>query len=297
MAILWWVLKLLGILLGILVGILVVILVLPVGGRIEWAGGKLYTYIKVGPIKIRFPRESQQEKKEATSQSKSDDLVPQETLIAPQPPETGEKPIQVLELPQESGAARPEKLPEPPTVQPETETKSPPETISEAEDETAKKPPESGAGKQPEKKKKRSKSSAESSSSTEPKKKPAEETLASITLWEKIRAALGLAGPLLGRLFNGIHLTDIQLRFWVHQGDAAKTAITYGRISGLVYGTLALLRELCGKAEVTQLELEPDFTGEYKGQEYFSCNVTTQLYIIAAIGIWALVQFKRRKII
>ena len=44
--------------------------------------------------------------------------------------------------------------------------------------------------------------------------------------------------------------------------------------------------------EAKRIRLEPDFTGEQGEIEYFSCKITTHLFIIVVIVLWVLFRLK-----
>lgn len=107
-----------------------------------------------------------------------------------------------------------------------------------------------------------------------------------------IRALASTAGGLIRRVLRGIRVHEVTLRLPVHGQDAADTALRYGRINALLHTTLAAVSNLM-RVECKQLALAADFTDEYKGQEYFSCKITTRLIIMVTAGIWALYRLWR----
>lgn len=107
-----------------------------------------------------------------------------------------------------------------------------------------------------------------------------------------IRALASTAGGLIRRVLRGIRVYDITLRLPVHGQDAADTALRYGRLNALLHTTLAAVSNLM-RVECKQLALAADFTDEYKGQETFSCKITTRLIIMVTAGIWALYRLWR----
>lgn len=104
---------------------------------------------------------------------------------------------------------------------------------------------------------------------------------------ETIRALAEAATGLIRRVLRGIRLHDICLRWPIHGPDAAETALRYGRANALLHTTFAALSNLM-RVEVKEAALTPDFTDDAKGTEYFSCKITTRLFIMVTAGIWAL---------
>lgn len=107
-----------------------------------------------------------------------------------------------------------------------------------------------------------------------------------------IRALAQAATGMLRRVLRGIRVHAICLRWPVHGPDAAETALQYGRANALLHSTLAAVSNLM-RLEIREITLTPDFTGEAKGSEYFSCKITTRLFIMVTAGIWALYKIWR----
>lgn len=105
----------------------------------------------------------------------------------------------------------------------------------------------------------------------------------------------GLAGGLLRRMLAGVRVSGIRLRLPVHGPDAAATALQYGRLNAALHTANAALSNLM-RLEWEELSLTPDFTGEAKGSEYFSCKITTRLFIMVTAGVWAVYQLWRADI-
>lgn len=105
----------------------------------------------------------------------------------------------------------------------------------------------------------------------------------------------GLAGGLLRRMLAGVRVSGIRLRLPVHGPDAAATALQYGRLNAALHTANAALSNLM-RLEWEELALTPDFTGEAKGSEYFSCKITTRLFIMVTAGVWAVYQLWRADI-
>ena len=104
----------------------------------------------------------------------------------------------------------------------------------------------------------------------------------------------GLAGGLLRRMLAGVRVSRIRLRLPVHGPDAAATALQYGRLNAALHANAALSNLM--RLEWEELALVPDFTGEARGSEYFSCKITTRLFIMVTAGVWAVYQLWRADI-
>lgn len=258
LALVFLILKILGVILLILLGMILLILVIPVGIRGEIARRHPALYAKVGPVEVKvypFPPEKEKqgkkEKKNKPSQNETNEDTPPGTggkngKNSPKPPEKQEKP-----------QALPASLALPKTSR-----------------ESIKKPPEPG-----------------DKTKTEPETTAAPEKGVKDLPWDLIRRLLGMAGPIIQKVLRAVRIYDLELVLPVHGRDAADTAITYGRVSALVYGTLTLVQNLC-RFQAKRIRLEPDFTGEQGEIEYFSCKITTHLFIIVVIILWVLFRLK-----
>ncbi len=151
---------------------------------------------------------------------------------------------------------------------------------------TAKKKP------RPKQKKPAPAASAEAASGVQEQAAPAKKPAAGLPFRPQItlatiRALAEAAPGLMRRELGGIRVHEICLRWPVHGPDAAETALQYGRANALLHSALAAVSNLM-RVEIREIALAPDFTGEAKGSEYFSCKITTRLFIMVTAGIWAL---------
>lgn len=268
-------LKVLGWILLILLVLLVLVLAIPVGIRGEIAQRKPALYAKAGPLEIKvYPFPKKKEKKEKK--------LPKE--------KHGEKPQNEYSSP-DTGVKKEEKPENPPDFKEKEEDLPPSLDLPKTDRNFLKKTPETGEN-------------TAAASRTEEKKTEKEiqgkigkgigqgmETGIQDIPWGMIRRLLGMAGPVVQKLLAALRIYDLELVLPIHGRDAADTAITYGRVSALIYGTLTLVQNLC-RLEAKKIWLEPDFTGEQGEIEYFSCKITTHLFIIVMIILWVLFRLK-----
>lgn len=264
-------LKIIGIILLVLLGLVILILAIPVGVRGEIARRHPALYAKVGPVELKvypFPQKKEKARKKKKTESTSQEAKTEKT------PETGGKITEKPPIPPKKEEKReelPASLQLPPTKR--EEIKRPPETGDKAATKS-----QASAG--------QAKASPE-----KPALRPEKELGVGELPWPLIRRLLGMAGPIIRKVLGALRIYDLELVLPVHCREAADTAITYGRVSALIYGTLALLQNLC-HLEAKRIRLEPDFTGEQGEIEYFSCKITTHLFIIVVIILWVLFRLK-----
>lgn len=261
------ILKIIGIVLLILLGLVILILAIPVGVRGEIARRHPALYAKVGPVELKvypFPQ-----KKERPGKKMEKAEPPSQGTNKGEPPKTGEKKEEKTSFDPQNKEKRGEL---PPSLQ-----------LPSVKREEIKKPPETGE------KPKDEFPTLFKEKPAEPK--PEKELGVGELPWDLIRRLLGMAGPILRKVLGALRIYDLELVLPIHCREAADTAITYGRVSALIYGTLALLQNLC-HLEAKRIRLEPDFTGEQGEIEYFSCKITTHLFIIVVIALWVLFRLK-----
>lgn len=267
-------LKVLGWILLILLALLVLVLTIPVGIRGEIAQRKPFLYAKAGPLEIKvYPFPEKKEKKEKKHPKEKREEKPRNEYL---PPDTGVK--------------KEEKPENPPDFKEKEEALPPSLDLPKTDRNFLKKTPETGD-------KKTAVPGAEKKIEKEIQAKiqkgieqGMEKGVQDIP-WAMIRRLLGMAGPIVRKLLAALRIYDLELVLPVHGRDAADTAITYGRVSALIYGTLTLVQNLC-RLEAKKIWLEPDFTGEQGEIEYFSCKITTHLFIIVMIILWVLFRLK-----
>lgn len=125
-------------------------------------------------------------------------------------------------------------------------------------------------------------------------KKPKAEKKAPAFSAKEILELLGLLLPRLSRtaarLVRRTTLARVTLDLTVGRGDAAQTAIEFGKMNGRVYAALAFFQNFV-KVRVKRIEVLPDFTAE-RDQYRFSVTVRTlPITLLAAAletGFWVL---------
>lgn len=98
-----------------------------------------------------------------------------------------------------------------------------------------------------------------------------------------IAMVLDLAGSATGALrmlLRNLRVSGLNLRVTVAEGDAAETAIQYGRMSAYIYGAYATLQSMV-KMKRTRIDIQPDFCAEEGG---FTLRFRVSLMPIAVIG-------------
>lgn len=265
------ILKVLGIILLVILGLILTALLIPVGAQIIFEGGKLIIKAKAGPISLTvFPWTFGKKKKPGKPQKQAKSKPPKPPKKTQQAKAQPEKPA--------APAPAPEKPPEQPKESPKAEPKPEPKQPTP---KYVEKPKPTKKARQP---KKSAGSGAGGSGG-----------LGGLP-WEKITSALELLPEVLKKLFGSIRIYDIRLTVPIHMNDAAATAIWYGRVNGLIGGTVAAASHIF-QVELKELNVLCDFTGEAAGKEHFSCKITTHLMQLVILGITTLIQLKKRKII
>lgn len=134
-------------------------------------------------------------------------------------------------------------------------------------------------------KKKKEKKKPKPADEKKPTKKKKRKPL--ITL-QFVLEMLESAGWMMKRFFKGLWFKELRLCWVVHSGDAAATAIDYGKTSAALYAAEASMQNLFN-LRVEEFRVLPNFAGEQEAEKHFSCKITARLYIIVVIGIYALV--------
>ena len=268
-------LKVLGCILLILLALLVLILTIPVGIRGEIAQRKPALYAKAGPLEIKvypFPQKKKKKEKKPP-ETKREEKTRNEHLS----PDTG---VKKEEKPENAPDFRGKEGDLPPSLD-----------LPKTDRSFLEKPPETGEGVAAAFRTAEKKIEKEIQGRIQKGIEQGMEKGIQDIPWAMIRRLLGMAGPIVRKLLAALRIYDLELVLPVHGRDAADTAITYGRVSALIYGTLTLVQNLC-RLEARKIWLEPDFTGEQGEIEYFSCKITTHLFIIVMIILWVLFRLK-----
>ena len=104
------------------------------------------------------------------------------------------------------------------------------------------------------------------------------------------------AGALMRAVLRAVHVRDVKAVWPVHCGDAAETAIRFGRTQAYVGSALGVLQNFVD-LQLRQVDIIPDFTGEHKYRRYFYCKIQATPFIIVTTGVWALVKLKAMRAI
>lgn len=227
-------LKIVGILLLVFLLLLIIALSLPTGVRLEYQNGSLVAAAQYGPLRIRlYPRPVKKETEKARRQK---------------PPRAQKSSDESARETKPVPAPEPKKLPPKPTP--------------------AQKP---AAAK---------KKSAEASKEDQEGEPPVRNRRVQALLDHFREDPLGMIEAILGhvaftggRVLRGIHVHHLRV-FWTVTAadDAAATAIRYGQQITVLNNLLSRAREYMD-IRSDSLRLEPDFTGERKGERAIACTV------------------------
>ncbi|MEG0877553.1 MAG: DUF2953 domain-containing protein [Oscillospiraceae bacterium] len=114
--------------------------------------------------------------------------------------------------------------------------------------------------------------------------------------FEKLAGLVSTAGMAMKIIFKGIYFTKATIIYPVHCEDAADTAINYGKTHAYLGAAIATLRNYL-HISFKELNIIPDFTGEYKYRRYFYCNIWGTPFIIVVAGIYAFKRILKEKLI
>ena len=113
------------------------------------------------------------------------------------------------------------------------------------------------------------------------KKKPAKRKMPLSDLLQIIWELLGASGRGLRLLGRWLKVYRLRLKLVVARGDAAETALAYGRVNAAVYGAYASLGNVL-KLCRPDFTITPDFTGT---QDQLELDIRLRLLPIQAVGI------------
>lgn len=133
-----------------------------------------------------------------------------------------------------------------------------------------------------------------------PKAKPEKEKQTPSKKFEltfsKIVSLAGMAGRVLRRFLAALHVRGVKLVLPVSSGDAASTALFYGRFCAFFYGGLATLQNVIDiKAE--DINIIPDFGGDNKYRRSFYCKIEATPFIMLGVALYAFKQLKQERIL
>ena len=106
-----------------------------------------------------------------------------------------------------------------------------------------------------------------------------------------LKALADMAGHALKTLFQHIRVKLLSLHVAVAEEDAAKTALTFGEVCGVVYPTFSVLTETmkCSKFEVA---VEPDFQAK-KTKIQGKADLKIRVAILLMTAIQALIRYMK----
>lgn len=120
-----------------------------------------------------------------------------------------------------------------------------------------------------------------------PQKKERRTLGQNIAFVQRLVASLTPAAKLVCR---HLHVRDVALVLPVHGEDAGETALDFGRMQGLVFGTYATLQNVF-PITCRQLVLIPDFMDEHRDKLTFSCKIVAFPVIMLLAAGMALKQY------
>ena len=267
--ILLFLLKAILILLGVLVGLIVLFLIVPVS--VDAVYEKQEYTVKVGlfgiPIQV-YPVPGWLKR-----------FLGEETEDEPEPPVTGtdaESQSASMQTAQQQQPPKPQEVQKQSQQQPSNEPLSQPTPKKEQPSEKAETPPK-----------------AETATKEAPAQKVEKKSASNIDI-QKILSILETANGAIARLMKGIWIS-LWIRWPIQGQDAADTAVSFGKWNARVGGICALLSNLM-QFRLRQLDLIPDFQGEYQKQERVRVKLTASLILLCIALLWALNQLKKKKI-
>lgn len=109
---------------------------------------------------------------------------------------------------------------------------------------------------------------------------------------EKAGHLLACVGPAGRMVLRRLRIRHVEVFWPVTGSDAADTAVRYGAWMAACNNLWARLRQVLD-IRADELRLEPDFTGDLAGSERIACQITAQLYIMVAAGVYLLYKVLR----
>ncbi len=120
------------------------------------------------------------------------------------------------------------------------------------------------------------------------KESPAVKTAGTVRL---ILRLLDPASKSVARILRSLRFRKVCLVLVANGDDAAEIGIHTGRLWAYIGGAMSLVHNLWPHFTCDQLEVLPNFTGEYTGREKFSCQIRAFLFIILLSGLYVLRAF------
>ena len=139
----------------------------------------------------------------------------------------------------------------------------------------------------PARKKKEKKDSSDEVAPQEEQDKEKKDFLHLLNTVQRITAS---AGTGLRLLLKGLWIRNLELVVPVHAATAANTAIRCGQVQAAIGTTRAVLENIF-RITYKQLQVYPDFAGQYADGIYFSCKIVSPPVIIVAAGVVAFTRY------
>lgn len=98
------------------------------------------------------------------------------------------------------------------------------------------------------------------------------------------------------RFLAALHIRGVKLVLPVSSGDAASTALFYGRFCAFFYGGLATLQNIID-IQAEDINIIPDFGGDNKYRRSFYCKIEATPFIMLGVALYAFKQLKEERIL
>lgn len=266
MAILFFILKLIGWLLLAILLLLLAALIMPLGIRLEYHAGSILVQARFGPLHFTlWPRKGQTKAKKPKQQSTQPAAPPVNKTVE------GEAATVSVSVQPDKSAAKPT-TPEPPKAAPTPEKKPPEPPKEKATPETAEEDAKDGGL-----------PFGISDRIDAALKLLADDPMAFA------KCVLGHTGWLGRQLLRTIQVRHLDIFWTITADDAAATAQCYGAALALSNNILAFVQQYV-RLQSDRLWLEPDFTGQRKGER----NVSFSLTSCAAALLWLVLRLLHR---
>lgn len=150
----------------------------------------------------------------------------------------------------------------------------------------------------PQKEKKPKKEKKEPKEKPEPKPKKEKQTPSKKfeLTFSKVVSIASMAGRIMRRFLAALHIRGVKLVLPVSSGDAASTALFYGRFCAFFYGGLATLQNIID-IQAEDINIIPDFGGDNKYRRSFYCKIEATPFIMLGVALYAFKQLKEERIL
>ncbi len=119
---------------------------------------------------------------------------------------------------------------------------------------------------------------------TEKKPKTKEQaSKAAKTTLGQVLALVRAGGMSVKLICTSLRITDIHIRLPITGNDAASVAQKYGKTRAWLHGSLAVLNNFL-YLDFKEMRLDPIFAENLKTEEFFSCKISAQLYIMLVVA-------------